>query len=117
MESTPEKIAKLDGRYCPQAFHFVYEGLGYTVKELKDSPGHVSGQILAEGLRRLALERWGKLALLVLESWKVTCTRDFGEIVYALIEYEWMSAMPSDTIEDFDDVYSFSKTFQDDFSF
>ena len=88
MKPTPEEIAKLDGRYCPEAFHFVYEGLGYTVKEFKDSPGHVSGQVLSEGLRRLALERWGKLTLLVLESWKVTCTRDFGEIVYALIEHD-----------------------------
>ena len=95
----------------------MYEGLGYTVKEFKDSPGHVSGQVLCEGLRRLALQRWGRLALLVLESWKVTCTRDFGEIVYTLIDYEWMSAMPTDTIGDFDDVYSFSAAFKDGFMF
>lgn len=117
MKSTPEEIAKLDGRYCPEAFHFVYEGLGYTVKELKDTPGHVTGQVLCEGLRRFALERWGRLALLVLESWQVTRTRDFGEIVYALIEYEWMSALPTDTIDDFDDVYNFSTAFMDGFSF
>jgi uncharacterized repeat protein (TIGR04138 family) len=117
MKSTPEEIAKLDGRYCPEAFHFVYEGLGYTVKEFKDSPGHVSGQILCEGLRKMALERWGKLTLMVLESWQVTCTRDFGEIVYAMIKYEWMSAQPTDTINDFDHVYSFSAAFKDGFSF
>ena len=117
MKSTPEEIAKLDGRYCPAAFHFVYEGLGFTVKEFKDSPGHVTGQLLSEGLRKFALERWGRLALLVLESWQVTCTRDFGEIVYVLIEYEWMSALPTDTICDFDDVYSFSAAFVDGFRF
>jgi uncharacterized repeat protein (TIGR04138 family) len=72
---------------------------------------------LCEGLRKFALDRWGGLAMLVLESWQVTCTRDFGEIVYVLIEYEWMSALPSDTLGDFDDVYSFSAAFRDGFSF
>ena len=117
MKSTPEEIAKLDGRYCPEAFHFVYEGLGYTVKAFKDTPGHVSGQVLCEGLRKLALERWGRLAILVLESWQITCTRDFGEIVYALIDYEWMSAQPTDSITDFDSVYEFQDVFVTQFTF
>jgi uncharacterized repeat protein (TIGR04138 family) len=117
MKKTPEEIAKTDGRYEPGAFRFVYEGLGYTVKELSDEPGHVSGQMLAEGLRRYALDRWGKLTLLVLHTWGIKTTRDFGEIVYALIDHEWMSAQPTDTIDDFDDVYSFHAAFLDGFQF
>lgn len=117
MKKTPEEIAKVDGRYAPGAFRFVYEGLGYTVKELRDEPGHVCGSVLAEGLRRCALERWGKMAKFVLASWGVTTTRDFGEIVYSLIEHEWMSAQPDDTIEDFHEVYSFHVAFVDGFEF
>ena len=117
MKKTPEEIAKIDGRYAPGAFSFVYEGLGYTVRQLSDEPGHVSGQVLADGLRRLAMERWGKLAMLVLNSWGIKTTRDFGEIVYALIDNEWMSAQPTDTIDDFNDVYSFHAEFIDGFQF
>ena len=113
---TQEEIARADGRYDSGAFRFVYDGLGYTVKHM-DQPGHVTGQVLSDGLRRMALERWGQLALLVLDVWGVHRTRDFGEIVYALIEYEWMSALPTDSIDDFNDVYSFHAAFRDGFEF
>jgi uncharacterized repeat protein (TIGR04138 family) len=117
MKKSPEEIAKLDGRYSAGAFRFVYEGLGYTVKKMADSPKHVSGQILCEGLREKAIERWGRLALLVLNHWSIKTTRDFGEIVYSLIEHEWMSAQPTDTISDFNDVYDFRTVFKDQFKF
>lgn len=117
MKKSPEEVGKADGRYDPAAFRFVYEGLGYTVKEQADEPGHISGQQLADGLRCYALERWGRLALLVLDQWGVKTTRDFGEIVYSLIEHEWMSAQPSDTIDDFNDVFDFNEAFGKGFSF
>ena len=65
----------------------------------------------------MALERWGKLALMVLNTWGITTTRDFGEIVYTLIDHGWMSAQAKDTIEDFNDVYSFHAAFTDGFVF
>ena len=131
MKSTPEDIAKKDNRYTPQAFRFVYEGLDYTVKMLSEEVGqegesefdggvqrrHVTGQMLCEGLRRLALERWGRMAMLVLNSQGIKNTRDFGEIVYTLIEHEWMSAQTTDTVDDFNDVYSFHAAFIDGFEF
>ena len=116
MKKTQEEIARADGRYDAGAFKFVYDGLGYTVKHM-DEPGHVTGQVLSDGLRRMALERWGRLALLVLDVWGVHSTRDFGEIVYELIEHEWMSALPTDSIDDFNDVYSFHAAFRDGFEF
>ena len=117
MKQTPEDIAREDGRYSPEAFRFVYEGLGYTVKNMSGEPGHVTGQLLCEGLRKLAIKRWGRMALLVLNTWGLHTTRDFGEIVYTLIEHEWMSARPTDTIHDFDDVYNFQVAFIDGFEF
>ena len=117
MKKKLEQIAKEDGRYDVRAVRFVYEGLGYTVKNTITEPHHVTGQNLCEGLRKLAIEKWGKLAMLVLNSWSVKTTRDFGEIVYSLIKHEWMSAQPSDTIEDFDNVYDFETTFKKQFKF
>jgi len=117
MKKTIEEIAKETGVYSPTAFRFVYEGLGYTAQNVSKEPRHVSGQTLCEGLRKMALEKYGQLALLVLRSWGVKTTRDFGAIVYTLIDYEWMSAQPSDSIDDFNAVYDFQTAFHDPSSF
>ena len=115
MKKRLETIAAQDGRYDIRAFRFVYDGLGHTLKHLVSKPQHVSGQILCEGLQELALKKWGRLSKLVLNSWNVRTTRDFGEIIYALIENKWMSAQPTDSIEDFNDIYSFQSIFKDQY--
>jgi len=117
MKKNLEEIAREDGRFNPGAFKFVYDGLGYTIRNVASEPHHVSGQMLCEGLRQIAIEKYGRLALLVLNSWGIKCTRDFGEIVYALIDHEWMSAQSTDTIDDFNAVYDFKAVFQDQFTF
>jgi uncharacterized repeat protein (TIGR04138 family) len=117
MKKSLEEIARADGRYSPAAFKFVYDGLGYTIRNASREPRHVSGQMLCEGLRQAALDKYGRLALLVLHSWGIRATRDFGEIVYTLIRHEWMSAQPTDTIDDFNAVYDFQATFRDQFTF
>lgn len=117
MKKGLDEIARDDGRYDPAAFRFVYEGLGYTVKNITQETRHVSGQTLCEGLRLVALEKYGRLALLVLNTWGLKTTRDLGEIVYILIDHEWMSAQPTDSIDDFNDVYDFQAIFKDQFAF
>jgi len=117
MKKKLEEIAKENGRFGPRAIRFVYEGLGYTAKKIVSEPGHVSGQALCSGLKRLALERWGRLAILVLNSWGIRTTRDFGEIVYLMIKHKWMSVQPTDSIDDFNDVYDFKTVFKDQFEF
>lgn len=112
-----EEISQQDGRYDPKAVRFVYEGLGYTARKLAAQPGHVTGQMLCDGLRRLALEKWGRLAMLVLGSWRVKTTRDLGEIVYLMIRHKWMRAQSTDSIDDFNDVYDFKTVFKDEFEF
>jgi uncharacterized repeat protein (TIGR04138 family) len=117
MKKNLDQIAIEDGRYCAKAIGFVYEGLGYTAKKMVDEPKHVSGQTLCEGLRKFALEKWGRLAKPVLNNWEIKTTRDFGEIVYLMIKNEWMSAQPTDSIEDFNNVYDFQTVFKDEFKF
>ncbi len=111
-----ERAIRDDGRYPPAAFEFLQRGLEYTTRmvygnELPEGPHHVTGQQLCEGLRRLALETWGRLAPLVLASWNITRTRDFGEMVFLLVDMGLMGKQESDRIEDFDDVYSFHEAF------
>ena len=117
MKKTIELISKEDGRYNSQAIKFVYEGLGYTAKKVVGEAEHITGQALCEGLRQLALEKWGHLATVVLYNWNIRTTRDFGEIVYLMIKNKWMSAQPSDSIEDFDNVYDFKTVFKEHFIF
>jgi uncharacterized repeat protein (TIGR04138 family) len=113
MKKKLEEIAKEDGRFSAGALKFVYEGLGYTAKKAATEPNHVTGQNLCEGLRKLAIEKWGRLAMLVLNRWNIKTTRDFGEIVYLMIKHNWMSAQPTDSIDDFNDVYDFKTAFKD----
>jgi len=117
MKESLEKIARDDGRFSPNTVRFVYDGLSYTVKKVVDEPSHVSGQTLCEGLKQLAIEKWGRLAMLVLANWNIKTTRDLGEIVYLLIKHKWMSAQPTDSIDDFNDVYDFKTVFKDQFKF
>ena len=117
MKKKLEEIAREDGRFNPQAVKFIYEGLGYTVKKIVSEPQHVSGQTLCEGLKQLAVSKWGRLAMLVLNNWDLKTTRDFGEIVYLMIKHKWMSAQPADSIDDFNDVYDFQTVFKDEFTF
>ena len=117
MKKKIEEIAREDGRFSPQALRFVHEGLGFTAKKVIAEPGHVNGQTLCEGLRRLAIKKWGRLAMLVLNTWGVKSTRNIGEIVYLMIQHKWMSAQPTDSIDDFDNVYDFKTVFKDQFEF
>jgi len=117
MKKNLEQIAGEDGRFSPSGIRFVYEGLGFTVKKIAVEPSHVSGQMLCEGLKKLAIQKWGRMAMAVLNAWGIKTTRDFGEIVYLMIKNEWMSAQPTDSIDDFNNVYDFKTVFKDQFEF
>jgi len=117
MKKSLEQITKEDSRYNHRAVRFVYEGLGYTVQNVATAPRHVSGQTLCEGLKKLAVERWGRLAMLVLNNWGVKTTRDLGEIVFLLIKHNWLTAQPTDSIDDFNDVFDFETALKNHFEF
>jgi len=117
MKQTIEEIAGEDGRYAVGALRFVYEGLGATIRQIRedqgqDQPHHIKGAELSKGLAQLAIERWGRLSRMVLRT-----TRDLGEIVYLMIHHKWMTAQETDNIEDFDDVYDFEDIFEKQFKF
>ncbi len=93
-----------------EAYLFVHEALAYAQQMFK-RPHHVTGQELCIGARQLALERYGRLAKAVLNSWGIFTTDDLGRIVYRLIEAGAMSKTETDRIEDFHSVYDFDEVF------
>ncbi len=76
---------------------------------------HVSGQQLCWGLRDLALQKWGLMASSVLKRWNIASTADFGRIVFALVNNGCLQKQPSDSPEDFKDVYDFAEAFDGNF--
>ena len=121
-ERSIEDIFSEDKRYPLEAVQFVREGLNHSVAKFHRDGGesgtvrHVSGAQLCEGLRELALKRWGMMARSVLEKWNIKRTRDFGEIVFLLVDNGWMQKEPGDQLEDFDNVYDFRKAFRQGFN-
>ncbi|HXX93048.1 MAG TPA: Minf_1886 family protein [Planctomycetota bacterium] len=109
-EEKLKAVVASDPRFPVPAYRFIYEGLDYTVRNI-GCKRHVTGRELAEGLRNLAIEQFGGLALLVLGQWNIRRTEDFGAMVFNLVDAGLMSRADSDSIEDFADVYDFGKTF------
>ncbi|MEM7622042.1 MAG: Minf_1886 family protein [Planctomycetota bacterium] len=118
------EIMQKAGGFAPDAYRFLRDGLAHTVGmvhgeeaaiELPDDDDesrHVSGQQLCLGLRDYAIDRYGPLSKAVLNRWGVTCTEDFGRIVFALIDAKLMRKTDDDTLEDFRDVYDFDEAFR-----
>lgn len=111
-------ICKEDPRFDRKAYDFVRLGLDHSVKELRKKDAtraersrHVSGPELLDGLRIYALDQFGPLTKTVLNAWGVRRCRDFGDIVFNLIEYNVFSKTDSDRREDFSDIYDFDGAF------
>ena len=123
----PEKIhvdwqtlRRAAGPFPREAFQFVRDGLAHTVEMLhgegqvgdeSDESKHVSGQQLCLGLRDYAIDRYGRMARLVLEHWGLRATDDFGRIVFAMVTVGLMRKTEEDSIEDFRAVYDFDEAF------
>ncbi len=105
-----ESVIMRDPRYRVEAYLFVINALEFTMMKLRRQ-GHVSGQELLDGIRRLAQREFGPMAKMVFESWGVCKTEDFGEIVFSLIEEGILGKTDRDSKEDFKDVYDFDEAF------
>ncbi len=118
MEESGNYLKKLsdlvarDPRYKLEAYTFVLAALHDTVTKL-EKPRHVTGQELAWGMRRYALDQFGPMAKTVLQHWGIRQTLDLGKIVFALIDVKLLSKQDQDKLEDFDKVYEFEKSFSE----
>ena len=105
-------ICKEDGRFDRKALRFRAararphgEGVAQAGRRPRRDPRHVSGTELLDGLRVYALDQFGPLAKTVLNAWGVRECRDFGEIVFNLIDYNVFSKTESDRREDSTELY------------
>lgn len=110
-ETIIEDIAEKDLRYREESYVFIMEALAFTQKKFKREK-HVKGMELLKGLRELLLNRYGPMAMTVLNHWGIKSTEDFGNIVYNLIENRVLSKTDEDTIEEFRDGYDFEEVFR-----
>ncbi|TAL03368.1 MAG: hypothetical protein EPO07_06385 [Verrucomicrobia bacterium] len=114
-EEALERILAKDSRYHSEAYIFLREALDFTQKQIgKENRGqvrHISGRELLEGIRHYALEQFGPMAITVLEEWGVKQCRDFGEIVFNMVEIGLLAKTETDSREDFADGYDFHDAF------
>jgi len=111
-----EKILARDPRFSRDAYHFVRESLDYTQKliskENRGSVRHITGQELLDGIRQFALAQFGPMTVTVLEEWGVKNCRDFGDIVFNMVESSLLAKTDKDTRDDFNTGYDFTDAFR-----
>lgn len=106
-----DRLMERNPRFHGKAYMFVLSSLHHVLEEL-DEPRHVSGPELAEGVRLLAIERFGLLARTVLEYWGIHSTLDMGEVVFALVEAGILTKQPEDQLQDFRGLFDFEDAFE-----
>ena len=114
-----EQILAKDPRFARDAYFFVREALDFTQKasarKTEGNVRHVTGQELLEGIRQYALQQFGPMAVTVLEEWGVHNCRDFGDIVFNMVEIGLLAKTEKDTRDDFQNGYDFTDAFRKPF--
>jgi uncharacterized repeat protein (TIGR04138 family) len=118
----PEVIKEIhdqDDRFGKGAYYFIREALDHTLKSMeKDkgkNKGHVSGRELLEGIRDYALDRFGPMALTLMDYWNIKKCRDFGDIVFNLVDHGILGRTENDSLADFEEGYNFKEAFEKPF--
>ncbi len=109
-------IRRDDPRYARGAYYFLRQALDFSINEMRkkgelSDSSHLTGQQLLEGIRLFALDQYGPMVRSVLEYWGVKNCRDFGNIVFNLVECQVLGKTDDDCPEDFDDGYDFKAAF------
>lgn len=100
--------------YDDAAYAFLLEALAEARQRLARA-GHVTGAELLEGIQRLGAERYGPLAALVFRAWGIRSSRDFGNLVYELIERGVLFQQPQDSLEDFMSGETYAEIFEEQY--
>lgn len=118
-----DQIVTKDARYQREAYVFLREALDHTQKLMaksareareggkEENVRHVSGRELLNGIRALALEQFGPMALTVLAEWGVHRCEDFGEIVFNMVDNRLLAKTKDDSRDDFKGGYEFEEAF------
>jgi len=113
-EEVMQRLRQRNPRYQETAYFFVLSALHHVLERLGHAR-HISGRELAEGVRDLALRRFGPMARTVLEHWGIESTADVGEIVFALVDAGVLIKQDDDSPEDFEAIFDFDEAFERDY--
>ena len=109
-----DRIRLRERRFDERAYLFVLAALEYHQARLTERR-HISGRELAEACRDLAIERYGVLARIVLEHWGIRSSADIGDVVFTLVDLELLMSQPTDSREEFADVFDFDRVFDSEY--
>jgi uncharacterized repeat protein (TIGR04138 family) len=114
-----DQILAADERFHRDAYLFMREALDFTQKLIgtknQGKVRHVSGQELLDGLRQYALAQFGPMTVTVFEEWGIRNCKDFGEIVFNMVEIGLLAKTEKDTRDDFQNGYDFTDAFRKPF--
>jgi len=107
------EILLVDKRYSFDAYPFILAALDYTLEKKKNNERkrHISGQEFLDGIKEFAPAQFGPMTRSVLNHWGIRQTRDFGEIVFNMVDAGLMGKTEEDSIEDFIDVFDMDEVF------
>ena len=114
-EEAVQQILTNDSRFHREAYGFVRDALDHTKKTVGKKSLHVSGQQLLEGIREFGLSVYGPMTVTVFEEWGIKDCKDFGEIVFNLVENGVLAKTESDRRDDFANGYDFWEAFRKPF--
>ena len=109
-----DRIRMREQRFDERAYLFVLGALESCQQRLPERR-HISGRELALSCRDLALDRFGVVAGLVLEHWGIRQSSDIGDIVFTMVELELLMSQPTDTRDEFANVFDFDQAFERDY--
>jgi uncharacterized repeat protein (TIGR04138 family) len=105
-----DRILLKERRFDERAYLFALAALEFCQQRLPERR-HISGRELALACRDLAIERFGVLARLVLEHWGIRSSADIGDVVFTLVEMDFLLSQPDDRREEFVDAFDFGDAF------
>ena len=106
-----DQIRQRESRFEEGAYLFVLAALEHSQAQL-DVRRHITGRELAVACRDLAIDRYGIMARIVLERWGIAATDDIGAVVFTLVDLGFLASQPSDTRDQFSDVFDFFEAFE-----
>ena len=118
LDETIDQIRAKDPRYSRDAYLFVRDALDYTqrsmgkVSRVEGKIKHITGQELLGGIRDFAISEYGPMALTVFEEWGIHECRDFGEIVFNMVDMGLLAKTETDSRADFQGGYGFEEAFR-----
>ena len=99
------EIRKRDGRYDERAYSLVLEGVDKACAMYEKGgvrKRHLSARETIDGINCCSIENFGPMADYVLGKWGINSFKDFGEIIYNLVDVGLLNLDKRDKREDFD---------------